>query len=304
MRVFYPKSHALHRPKAEDDGKGGRGRAYEVPQRVHSILAGIRSLPFIRIVPTGPGRLCDAKRVHLPWMIADIRKGIGKGAIDAWGEILPGTYRAALASVTCAVRAAEFVAKTGETAYALTRPPGHHAGRNFYGGYCYFNNAASAAKFLAEKGRTAILDLDYHMGNGTQDIFKWRKDILVVSIHAETPVEYPGEAYTEITAPNLVNLPLPLKASGKLYFKALEMALSAIRAFHPRFLVVSIGYDIHCSDPQGGFGLVSRDFRRIGQRLQSLGLPTLLVQEGGYHLGMLGSCARKLLIGLQDKGKR
>jgi acetoin utilization deacetylase AcuC-like enzyme len=237
-------------------------------------------------------------------MVEDIRKGIGKGAIDAWGEILPGTYRAALASVTCAVRAAEHVAKTGETSYALTRPPGHHAGRNFYGGYCYFNNAASAAKFLAEKGRVAILDLDYHMGNGTQDIFKWRKDILVASIHAETPVEYPGEAYTEITAPNLVNLPLPLKASGKLYFKALDMALSAIRTFHPRFLVVSIGYDIHCSDPQGGFGLVSRDFRRIGQRLQSLGLPTLLVQEGGYHLGKLGACARELLIGLEGTGKR
>jgi len=304
MRVFYPKIHTLHRPKTEDDGKGHRTRAYEVPERVQAVLAGIKRLPFVRIAETGPGRLADARRVHLPWMIADIRKGIGKGAIDAWGEILLGTYRAALASVTCAVRAAEHVAKTGETSYALTRPPGHHAGRNFYGGYCYFNNAASAAKFLAEKGRTAILDLDYHMGNGTQDIFKWRKDVLVASIHAETPVEYPGEAYTEITAPNLVNLPLPLKASGKLYFKALEMALSAIRAFHPRFLVVSIGYDIHRSDPQGGFGLVSQDFRRIGHRLQSLGLPTLLVQEGGYHLGMLGSCARELLIGLQDKGKR
>jgi acetoin utilization deacetylase AcuC-like enzyme len=303
MRVFYPKSHALHRLRTEDDGKGGRGRAYEVPQRVHSILAGIRSLSFIRIVPTGLGRLCDAKRVHLPWIIEDIRRGTGKGAIDAWGELLPVTYRAALASVTCAVRAAEHVSKTGETSYALTRPPGHHAGRNFYGGYCYFNNAASAAKFLAEKGKVAILDLDYHMGNGTQDIFKWRKDVLVASIHAETPVEYPGEAYTEITAPNLVNLPLPLKASGKLFFKALDMALSAIRAFHPRFLVVSIGYDIHRSDPQGGFGLVSRDFRRVGQRLQSLGLPTLLVQEGGYHLGLIGACARELLIGLEAAGK-
>jgi len=82
------------------------------------------------------------------------------------------------------------------------------------------------------------------------------------------------------------------------------MALSAIRTFHPRFLVVSIGYDIHCSDPQGGFGLVSRDFRRVGQRLQSLGLPTLLVQEGGYHLGLIGACARELLIGLEGTGKR
>ena len=303
MRVFYPKSHILHRPRTEDDGKGHRIRAYEVPERVRAILAGIKRLPFVRIAETGPGRLADARRVHLPWMVEDICKGTGIGTIDTWGEILPGTYRAALASVTCAVRAAEHMAKTGETSYALTRPPGHHAGRNFYGGYCYFNNAASAAKFLAEKGKVAILDLDYHMGNGTQDIFKWRKDILVASFHADTDQEYPGGAYTEITAPNLVNLPLPLKASGKLYFKALEMALAAIRVFHPRFLVVSIGYDIHRSDPQGGFGLVSRDFRRIGHRLQSLGLPILLVQEGGYHLGMLGACARELLIGLEGAGK-
>jgi acetoin utilization deacetylase AcuC-like enzyme len=303
MRVFYPKNHTLHHPRTEDDGKGHRTRAYEVPERVQAILTGIKRLPFVRIAETGPGCPADARRVHLPWMVEDICNGTGIGTIDAWGEILPGTYRAALASVTCAVRAAEHMAKTGETSYALTRPPGHHAGRNFYGGYCYFNNAASAAKFLAEKGKVAILDLDYHMGNGTQDIFKWRKDILVASFHADTDQEYPGGAYTEITAPNLVNLPLPLKASGKLYFKALEMALAAIHAFHPRFLVVSIGYDIHRSDPQGGFGLVSRDFRRIGHRLQSLGLPILLVQEGGYHLGMLGACARELLIGLEGAGK-
>ncbi len=304
MVVFYPKSHALHRPRTEDDGKSLRIKAYEVPERVGAILRDIRRLPFVRIAPTGPGRLCDARRVHLPWIIEDIRRGTGKGAIDAWGETLPGTYRAALASVTCAVRAAEHVAKTGETAYALTRPPGHHAGRNFHGGYCYFNNAASAAKRLAEKGKVAVLDLDYHMGNGTQDIFKWRKDVLVVSIHAETPGEYPGEAYTEICAPNLVNLSLPPRASRRLYFKALELALISIREFAPKYLVVSIGYDIHQSDPQGGFGLASHDFRRIGERLSSLGLPILLVQEGGYHLGLLGACARELLIGLHGWGKR
>jgi len=304
MKIFYPKSHTLHHPRTEDDGKGHRTRAYEVPERVQAILAGIKRLSFVRIAETGPGRLADARRVHLPWMIEDIRKGIGKGAIDAWGEIFPGTYRAALASVTCAVRAAEHLAKTGEAAYALTRPPGHHAGRNFYGGYCYFNNAASAAKYLAEKGRVAILDLDYHMGNGTQDIFKWSKQVLVASIHAETPVEYPGEAYTEICAPNLVNLPLPLKSSRKLYFQALDMALAAIRDFHPGFLVVSIGYDIHKRDPQGRFVLVTDDFRRTGERLRALNLPLLLVQEGGYHLGLLGACARELLIGLESKGAR
>jgi acetoin utilization deacetylase AcuC-like enzyme len=304
MRVFYPKSHALHRPKTEDDGKGGRIKAYEVPGRIQAILAGIRRLPFVRITETGPGRLTDAQRVHLPWMVEDIRLGTGIGAIDPWGEILPGTYRAALASVTCAVRAAEHLAKTGETAYALCRPPGHHAGRNFYGGYCYFNNTASAVKYLAEKGKVAILDLDYHMGNGTQDIFKWRKDVLVASIHAETPREYPGEAYTEITAPNLVNLPLPLKSSRKVFFQALELALVAIREFKPRHLVVSIGYDIHKSDPQGGLGLAAKDFLKVGERLKMLGLPLLVIQEGGYHLGLLGTCARELLLGLEGKGTR
>jgi acetoin utilization deacetylase AcuC-like enzyme len=301
MIVFYPKSHILHRPRTEDDGQGRRIPAYEVPQRVAAILAGIRRLPFVRIAPAGPGRLSDARRVHLAWMIEDIRKGKGKGAIDAWGEILPGTYRAALASVTCAVRAAEHVVRTGDVAYALTRPPGHHAGRNFYGGYCYFNNAASAAKLLSGKGKVAVLDLDYHMGNGTQDIFKWSHQVLVVSIHAEVEREYPGEAYTEISATNLVNLPLPLRASRNLYFKALALALASIRAFEPKYLVVSIGYDIHKSDPQGGFGLDARDFRKIGERLNSFGLPMLLVQEGGYHLGVIGSCARELLIGIHGK---
>lgn len=304
MIVFYPKSHILHHPRTEDDGQGRRIPAYEVPQRVNAVLAGIRRLPFVRIAPTGPGRLSDARRVHLPWMIEDIRKGEGKGAIDVWGEILPGTYKAALASVTCAVKAAEHVVRTGETAYALTRPPGHHAGRNFYGGYCYFNNAASAAKLLSVKGKVAILDLDYHMGNGTQDIFKWNCQVLVASIHAEVDREYPGEAYTEISATNLVNLPLPLRASRALYFKALTLALTSIRAFAPKYLVVSIGYDIHKSDPQGGFGLDVRDFRKIGEKLLSLNLPMLLVQEGGYHLGLIGACAREFLIGLHDKGKR
>ncbi len=178
--------------------------------------------------------------------------------------------------------------------YVLTRPPGHHAMKSYGGGYCYFNNVAIAGKYLKTKGiRSAILDIDFHHGNGTQDIFYDDRDVLYVSIHGTPKIFYPwycGFEYETGIGPaegTNKNIPLPGGATWDIYKPALEEALKTIEDFKPDFLIVSVGYDTHVKDPVGHFALQDKDYKEIGIALskiyEKIGF-ICFVQEGGYNV--------------------
>lgn len=215
-------------------------------------------------------------------------------SLDPYAPIGKGTWSAACEAAGVAISAAGYLLehKAG-VVYALCRPPGHHAGRDYAGGYCYLNNAALAANHLRASGRVAILDIDYHHGNGTQEIFWNSPDVLYVSLHADPSFEYPYYAgySTETGGPEApganLNLPLPRGTNGDKYLAVLEEGLAVIRSFAPAYLVVSAGFDTHHADPFSTFDVTTKDFTRIALQIQALEMPTLLVQEGGYNLDTL-----------------
>jgi acetoin utilization deacetylase AcuC-like enzyme len=201
--------------------------------------------------------------------------------------ILAGTWEAAAASVACAVAAADAVEAGARAAYALCRPPGHHAGAECFGGYCYLNNAAiAAARLAARSHRVAVLDLDAHHGNGTQAIFWERGDVVTISIHGDPDVHYPFfGGYADERGSGAGdgahhNFPLPTGTDGDTYLGALDDALATIAAAEPDAVVVSLGVDTDAAD--GVFSLGLDDFRRIGAAIARLGRPLVVVQEGGY----------------------
>jgi acetoin utilization deacetylase AcuC-like enzyme len=189
---------------------------------------------------------------------------------------------------------AEAVANGERSAFALCRPPGHHAGKDYAGGYCFINNAAVAANWLAAKGRVALLDVDYHCGNGTQDIFYDRADVLTISLHADPNFEYPHFAgYAEETGSGAGlgfhrNFPLEKGTDDVHYLSALEGALGLIRSFAPAYLVVSAGMDIYAADPLGTIQVTTEGIGEVGKRISALGLPTVILMEGGYNNEALG----------------
>jgi acetoin utilization deacetylase AcuC-like enzyme len=184
------------------------------------------------------------------------------------------------------------------------RPPGHHAERRSFGGFCYFNNAAVAAQYLSPFGKVAILDIDYHHGNGQQDIFYARNDVLTISIHGDPKFAYPYfTGFPDERGVNLgegfnVNIALPEAQNGAQYRKALASALEAVSRFRPAFLVVSLGLDTAKGDPTGTWHLGAKDFEANGRLIAGLRLPTLVVQEGGYRIRTLGTNARAFFTGL------
>jgi acetoin utilization deacetylase AcuC-like enzyme len=233
----------------------------------------------------------------------------GYYCFDLSAPIVAGTYVAARASADVALTGAQLLVGGERLAYALCRPPGHHAGTDLYGGYCYLNNAAIAAQHLIDgsgdpRPLVAILDIDFHHGNGTQQIFYERDDVLFVSIHADPAREYPffaGFADEHGAGAGLgftLNLPLEAGVADARYLAVLETALEAIAAFGPRFLVLSAGFDTFDGDPLGDFALSSAAYGAIGRRIAALGLPTLVVQEGGYAVAALGENVVALLRGL------
>jgi acetoin utilization deacetylase AcuC-like enzyme len=229
---------------------------------------------------------------------------LGRTGWYAFGTGTPvaaGTWAAAYWSAQCALTAADLVRETGAPAYALCRPPGHHAAADLYGGFCYLNNAAIAARHLGP--RTAVLDIDYHHGNGTQEIFYSDPEVLFCSLHADPEDDYPyywGGADERGAGPGdgfNRNFPLPQGTEDDAYLRALDEALRVIAGYQPRYLIVSAGLDIAAGDPVGGFAITADGFTRIGRRIAELGRPTLIVQEGGYLLETLGENAAALLQG-------
>ena len=225
-----------------------------------------------------------------------ISGALGYYAFDASTPIVAGSWDAALAAARCAMTAAAMVSEGQTAAYALCRPPGHHAGRSTFGGYCFLNNAALAAQYLLDEGcrRVSVIDIDYHHGNGTQDIFWERDDVQFVSLHGTPETEYPwflgyadergegrGLGYT-------LNLPLPTGTGWQGYEAALGTALDAIRGYAPEAIVVSLGVDTFAGDPISAFRLEREHYPRIGSLLAGLDLPTVLVQEGGYAVADIG----------------
>ena len=247
--------------------------------------------------PKDPSTLLPAtfalrRQPHIP---KSLLGRAGYYIMDLSGCIVEGTYPAALASANCALSAAQAVAEGEEkSAFALCRPPGHHAGKDYGGGYCFINNAAVAANWLASRGRVALLDVDYHCGNGTQDIFYDRADVLTISIHADPDFEYPSYAGYEDergTGKGLGfhhNFPLPAGTEDSAYLEVLAQALELIREFNPAYLVVSAGMDIYADDPLGTIKVTTAGIAAIAKRIAELNLPTVIVMEGGYNNDALG----------------
>ncbi|MFV9506476.1 MAG: histone deacetylase family protein [Oscillochloridaceae bacterium umkhey_bin13] len=349
MRIITSPLHAHHNPPSEIlDGE--LKPYFESPERVAIITAALAAAGFP--VPEAPQAfgLEPILAVHQPdyaeylatayerWVAAGLPstavqpctfampglrarsnslQGLaGRYSFDLSVPITAGTYTAALASAEVALSGAALLLAGERAAYALCRPPGHHAATAMAGGYCFFNNAAIAAHYLATAGDqgeptnwamrppvVAVLDIDFHHGNGTQAIFYERSDVFFVSIHADPDREYPyflgyadergahaGEGYN-------LNLPLPAGIDDAAYLVALEQALTAIQGYDPRYLIVSAGLDTFAGDPLGDFAVTTAGFAQIGQQIAQLGLPTLFVQEGGYAINALGRNLVSLLEG-------
>jgi len=228
----------------------------------------------------------------------------GYYCIDTFTPLNANAWKAAKGAVDCALTAATTILEGYRLAYALVRPPGHHAERRAFGGFCYFNNAAIAAQMLSDFGRVAMLDIDYHHGNGQQVIFYQRNDVLTVSIHGHPRFAYPyfsgfedetGEG--DGTGFNM-NLPLTEQLTSDQYLAALGKALKCIARFQPTYLVVCLGLDTAKGDPTGTWELTGSDFTKIGHAIGGIKLPTLLIQEGGYRTRNIGSNARHFFGGL------
>lgn len=321
MKVVHSLRHVIHNPRWEFT-RGRRIYSKDIPSRATIIREALEASDMgITLVEPMPQPLAAIEALHeyvgflrdaaaelgpddiiYPDVFPVRRKArrpdhhpalAGYYCFDTGTPITRHAFEAAKASADCALTAADMLPAEG-LVYALCRPPGHHAEREVFGGYCYFNNSALAANRLAETGRVAVLDIDYHHGNGTQDIFYASSQVLTVSIHGDPAVTYPyfsgfadERGVGEGTGYNL-NLPLEPGAPAATYLETLDTALEAIQGFAPRYLVVAVGFDTCQGDPAGSFGLRTRHYPAIASRIAQLRLPTLIVQEGGYRTQTLG----------------
>jgi len=325
VRLLVPKQHSIHHV---------RQRGYvERPARVGAILQALGPLPVreekvrhygedvIRAVHAtdyvsylrratdslDPDRtiypeVFPIRRPHNRPREMAIRAGYY--CIDTFTPLSQAAYRSARAAVDCAATGAQLLIDGAPFVYALCRPPGHHAEHRAYGGFCYFNNAAIAAQMLSARGRVCILDIDYHAGNGQQEIYYRRSDVLTVSLHGRPRDHYPyfagyaderGEA--EGRGCNR-NYPLPDMIGDAGYIEALKRALNDIRNYRPDWLVIALGYDTMRGDPTGNFDLGIDGLYQAGELIGRLMLPTLIVQEGGYVLANLRRGSRAFFSGL------
>ena len=333
MLTFYNEHHAQHRGKEE------------TPERAELVLAEFERRGLGKVVTPHGVSLASLERIHTPrylhflrnawnewmaldpsnagrdavpvvWPIRGMRSDIepdGFGArmglysMDAFTPITAGAWIAAKSGADCAINAAHALRLGQRGAFALTRPPGHHAGADFFGGYCYLNNAALATQHLLDDGanKIAVLDIDYHHGNGNQDIFYKRGDVLCISIHADPRRAYPyylghaDETGDGEGAGFNMNLPLPPGTTAAQWFAALETACIKLQGFAPDALVVSLGVDTFAGDPQSTFALQSADYLRIGERIGYLGLPTAFVFEGGAVVAEMGINVVNVLEGFE-----
>ena len=342
MKVIFDPSQKLHYPKMFLSS-GAQKPNPEVPERADILLAAAKNTGLIQETPHDYG-LAPAAAVHTPeyltflqtiyerWrriegasdeVIPNIHPNGRGGAYPASAvghagyhmadtscPINADTWGSALRSAHSAAHAAQLVSQGEASAYALCRPPGHHAYQDMAGGFCYLNNSAIAAAALLGRGsRVAILDVDLHHGNGTQGIYYARDDVLTISIHADPTRFYPffwGHADERGTGRGLgynLNLPLQRKTGDDGFLAALDVALQRIRSYAPDAIIVALGLDAHESDPFGGLSVTTRGFSAIAARIGALKLPTVLVQEGGYLNEALGANLESFLDGFKKAHK-
>ncbi len=227
----------------------------------------------------------------------------GYYCLDTGTPLYRNAYVAARAAADTALTGADEILAGKPLVYAVCRPPGHHAGKRFYGGFCYFNNAAIAAQHLSAHAKTFVLDVDFHHGNGTQDIFYERSDVMTVSIHGHPDYSYPyfsGYEHETGAGPGLGfnrNFPLRPRTEERAYLRTLERCLDLAGQFQAEVIVLSLGYDIVRGDPTGTFVLPAAALRGLGRQVANLGLPVLVVQEGGYHLRNIRQGSRAFFTG-------
>lgn len=343
MFLVYPERHRADHPTDREIPDYGRGFP-ELPDRIDRIKVALEEAGFGPFHAPSDFGMAPIEAVHDAGLLEHLRTGyaksrtgpkddhpyvahtfavrgrragsddhpaaFGRWAFDTGCPLFARTWEASLAASHAALTAAEHVRKKGGAAYALVRPPGHHAGRDFYGGFCYTNHCAVAAEYLKGKmdGPVATLDFDYHHGNGTQEIFYADPKVLTCSLHADPRQDYPfywgaadetGEG--EGAGFNL-NLPLPIGTKDAEYLVALDIALARIREHRPKALVVSAGFDLMSGDPvsrNGGFKITVPGLQKICGRLAELNLPTVIVQEGGYNVNRLGDYAVAMIEEMQ-----
>jgi acetoin utilization deacetylase AcuC-like enzyme len=337
VRVFASPRHQLHDPEHEIESSGlqppfehpGRAEAIraalvsdggfevtEPPDWGTAPIEAVHDVGLVRFLATAWEEYQrDVRPAHdvvpdvfaLPGLRAGMGDGRGEpatvGARLGWWcfetttPLTAGTYAAARSAVDCALSASRAVLDGAPAAYGLCRPPGHHATQSLYGGYCFFNNAAIAAAFVAAEsgGRVAVLDVDYHHGNGTQQIFYERDDVAFVSLHGDPLRAYPyhtgfaDETGAGRGAGSTRNVPLPAGTDDDAYLVALDHALAAVDAFDPAVVVVSLGVDTYAGDPMCDLAVTTAGFERCGRAVAALDRPLVVLQEGGYADEALGA---------------
>jgi acetoin utilization deacetylase AcuC-like enzyme len=341
MLTVYTEDHRLQDGKAElIDGK--LQPCFEKPERAEIVIARVREAGLGEVVgPKDFGR-APLERIHaenflrfletawdqwvaahgaydalpLVWPTRGFRQiepeaidgKLSYFSLDAGTPITAGTWRAITAAANVALTGREWVAGGERAVFSLCRPPGHHASSDVYGGYCFLNNAALAAQAFRDEGagRVAILDIDYHHGNGTQTIFYDRGDVLFASLHGHPEQEFPYFlGYEEETGEGAgegfnLNYPLRWGAGFDLWGVALDRACTRIADYGPDALVISLGVDTFEGDPISKFRLRSEDYLIIGARIAALGRPTLFVMEGGYAVAEIGINSVNVLMGFED----
>jgi acetoin utilization deacetylase AcuC-like enzyme len=342
MKVVFNHRHAVHAPR-EEFSRGALVAAFETADRADRIVSALHGTPHAPFLPPTDHGMAPIERIHaarylrfirqahaqwlaeggqgdaLPgvWPVRTLRSDVeptdvdarlGLYSMDTATPVTAGTWEAAYWSAQATLTGWSLLRAGERAAYVLTRPPGHHAGHDFFGGYCYINNAAVVAQAARDAGlaRVAILDVDYHHGNGTQAIFYERADVFYASLHGDPRTEYPyflGHADERGEGAGLgfnANWPLPAGTGGAAWFAALAEARGALAAFRPELLIVSLGLDTFEDDPISHFKLTRADFTRLGAELSALGWPTLLLQEGGYANEALGLNVRAVLDGFDQ----
>jgi acetoin utilization deacetylase AcuC-like enzyme len=340
MITIFSEDNRAHGGKKEWF-RGSMVDCFESPLRADIILSRIQEIGLGMVIPPSDFGLQPILRVHdsayvdflqtiysqwssahidtdaLPhvWSCRTLRQivpesmygKLGFYSFDSATPITNGTWRAALAAANVALTGQKLLGEGHSVIFALTRPPGHHAGRDIYGGYCYLNNAAIAAQALIDSGaqRVAILDVDYHHGNGTQSIFYDRDDVLFVSIHADPSQAYPyflgysDECGSGSGKGFNLNIPLREGATWEEYRAALAEGIRRVVQFRPDALVVSLGVDTFQGDPISLFKLERDHFTQLGSHLSGVGVPTLFVMEGGYATEALGVNVANVLQGFE-----
>ena len=345
MISFFPLQHKLHNPEYEIF-RGEKVPCFETPARgdyvfgalvkagheirtefsdSSKILSKVHTQRYLNFLQTAWDQWLaldpeNAKLQVFPsvWPVRGLRDDkepdnfgakLGFYSMDNGTPLAAGTWEVVKAGADAAFTAANLVMDTKQNVFCALRPPGHHADTDFMGGYCFVNNAAVAAETLLAKGckRVAILDVDYHHGNGTQSIFYERDDVLVINIHADPSYEYPfflgnadetgkgaGKGFN-------VNYPLAAGCSSDEWFSALESAKEEVLKSGAEALVVSLGLDTYIDDPLSKFNITSKDFIRMGGDIKALDLPTVIVLEGGYATEDLGTNVVNVLQGLESK---